>query len=56
MERGAVGSEEEDDGGKAASCRIQARASTPGHREESTGRGGEGQKFSTYEDKTLMPQ
>lgn len=42
MERGAVGSEEEDDGGEAASCRIQARASAAGHREESAGRGSKG--------------
>lgn len=42
MEGRVVGTTEEDDGGKAAACRVKTRAATPGHCEEGSRRRGQG--------------
>lgn len=42
MEGGVVGAASEDDGGKAVTCRIQARAAAPGDCEEGPRRRGQG--------------
>lgn len=43
MERRAAGSEEADDGGEAAPCRVQTRIAASGHCEKGAGRGGKGE-------------
>lgn len=45
MERRAAGSEEENDGGKAGPCRVQAGAAASSHCEKSTGGGSEGEEW-----------
>lgn len=48
MERRAAGSEEEDDGGEAAPCGVQAGAAAPGYCEKGTGRGGKGENVAGH--------
>lgn len=60
MERGAAGATPKNDGGKAVTCRVQARAAAAGNSEEGTRRRGQGRggnpfrKHQFYALKSLL--
>lgn len=56
MERGAAGAAPKNDGGKAAPCRVQARAAAAGNSEESARRRGEGRGGNPFKTSSTFPQ